>query len=616
MAAETIRRLREKALRLPLTPGVYIMKDKSGKIIYIGKAKALKNRVSQYFTALHRHAEKVRQMVEHVQDFEYILTDSEFEALVLECSLIKLHMPKYNILLKDDKGYSYIRVEQGDWPRITAVKQKAEDGAQYIGPYTSSFTVKQTVDEVNKIFSLPTCRRKFPQDIGKGRPCLNYFIKQCCAPCRGRMDASEYGEVFAQALDFIKGGSTYSVKSLTERMEEAAENMEFERAARLRDRIRAIEKIREEQKVVGSKIEEQDVVALAQSGSRACVQVFRFAGGRLCDRESFLLGDIEGAPQARAEFLQRYYSMQRSVPPVVALDGEAEDMELMAQFLSHQAGKKVRLWVPQKGEESRLVELCRANAAEQLAQEMGRTGKETAALDELGRLLGLPEPPRYIEAYDISNTAGSANVAGMVVFEDGRPLKSAYRKFSIKGFEGQDDYASMNEVLTRRLSHYEEEKESGEGFGRLPDLILLDGGKGQVSAVLPVIRRFGLSIPVFGMVKDDRHRTRAITTDGRELSISANRSAFTLVSTIQEEVHRFAIGYHRQKRSRAAVSSTLLDIPGIGPARAKALLRQFRTVGRIREAEEAELLNTPGMNAAAAKAVRDYFHPEENVDNP
>ncbi|MCI8497539.1 MAG: excinuclease ABC subunit UvrC, partial [Clostridiales bacterium] len=450
------------------------------------------------------------------------------------------------------------------------------------------------------------------QDIGKGRPCLNYFIKQCCAPCRGKMSEQEYGEIFAQALDFIKGGSAYSVKNLTERMEEAAENMEFERAARLRDRIRAIQKIREEQKVVGSRIEEQDVVALAQTGQRACVQVFRFAGGRLCDRESFLLGDIEGAAQTRAEFLQRYYSMNRSVPPVVALDGEAEDMELMTQFLSHQAGKKVRLWVPQKGEEARLVEMCRANAAEQLAQEMGRTGKETAALDELGRLLGLPGPPRYIESYDISNTAGSANVAGMVVFEDGRPLKSAYRKFSIKGFEGQDDYASMSEVLTRRLSHYEEEKESGEGFGRLPDLILLDGGKGQVSAVLPVIQRFGLNIPVFGMVKDDRHRTRAITTDGRELSISANRSAFTLVSTIQEEVHRFAIGYHRQKRSKSAVSSTLLDIPGIGPARAKALLKQFKTVGRIREAEEQELSGAPGMNAAAAKAVWEYFH----RDNP
>ncbi|GAA6395886.1 excinuclease ABC subunit UvrC [Solibaculum mannosilyticum] len=604
--------LREKARRLPLTPGVYIMKNPKEQIIYIGKAKALRNRVSQYFGAGNQHTPKVRRMVEQVQDFDYILTDSEYEALVLECSLIKQYMPKYNILLKDDKGYHYVRVTKGPWSRISEAKQMAEDGSLYLGPYTSGWTVKQAVDEANKIFGLPTCSRRFPQEIGKGRPCLNFFIKQCCAPCRGKISAEEYGDIVEEAVDFLKGGKPFSKKELTQRMEQAAENLEFEKAARLRDRIQAIERVSQKQKVVMSRVPVQDVIAMARVGEKAAVEVFRFTNGRLHDQESFLLGEIDTEPEARQEFVERYYTMRPdAIPPVIAMDEPAEDMELLGQWLSERAERKVTLQIPQRGEQRHLVDMCRANAAEKLAQDVGRTGKEVAALEELGRLLGLDSPPRYIESYDISNTAGSDNVGAMVVFEDGRPLKSAYRKFAIKGFEGQDDYASLYEVLSRRFHRYEEEKETGEGFGRLPDLILMDGGKGQVSAVLPVIREHGLDVPVFGMVKDDKHRTRAITSEGAEIAIAATRSVFTLVSDIQEEVHRFAIGYHRQKRSKSAISSTLQGIPGIGPARAKALLRTFGTVGRVKEATEEELSAVKGMNAQAAKAVRAYFDGED-----
>ena len=601
--------LREKARRLPLTPGVYIMRDAKEQIIYIGKAKALRNRVSQYFGAGNQHTPKVRRMVEQVQDFDYILTDSEYEALVLECSLIKQYMPKYNILLKDDKGYHYVRVTKGPWSRISEAKQMSEDESLYLGPYTSGWTVKQAVDEANKIFGLPTCSRCFPQEIGKGRPCLNFFIKQCCAPCRGKISAEEYEDIVEEAVDFLKGGKPFSRKELTHRMEQAAENLEFEKAARLRDRIQAIERVSQKQKVVMSRVPVQDVIAMARMGEKAAVEVFRFTNGRLHDQENFLLGEIDTEP----EFVERYYTMRPdAIPSVSAMDEPAEDMELLGQWLSERAGRKVTLQIPQRGEQRHLVDMCRANAAEKLAQDVGRTGKEVAALEELGRLLGLDSPPRYIESYDISNTGGSDNVGAMVVFEDGRPLKSAYRKFAIKGFEGQDDYASLHEVLSRRFNRYEEEKETGEGFGRLPDLILMDGGKGQVAAVLPVIQSHGLNVPVFGMVKDDKHRTRAITSEGAEISIAATRSVFTLVSDIQEEVHRFAIGYHRQKRSKSAISSTLLGIPGIGPTRAKALLRTFGTVGRVKEATEEELTAVKGMNAQAAKAVRTYFDGEDS----
>ncbi len=610
---EHIKELRARAMRLPLHPGVYIMHDKTGEIIYIGKAKALKNRVSQYFGSDKNHEEKVRKMVSNVEYFEYILTDSEFEALVLECNLIKLHKPKYNILLKDDKGYHYIRISGGDWPRISEANVVADDGATYAGPYVSAWAVKESIDEARKIFRLPTCNRKFPQDIGKGRPCLNYFIKQCSAPCTGKISQKDYQESVTDALDFLQGGSTQAIKVMTEKMNEAAENLEFEKAARIRDRLAAVKKMRERQKVVASPVPEQDVIALAQSGSAGCFFVFRFQDGRLCDQESFLPGDCGEAQTARMEFLQQYYGIRDRVPPRITLDGPAADMELLGEWLSQKAGRKVTITVPQKGQQAQLVEMCRNNAAEQLAQSTGRfTGKEASALDELGRLLGLETPPVRIEAYDISNLAGGENVAAMVVFENGHPVKADYRKFKIKTITGQDDYGSMREVIFRRMKEYEKTKGTNESFARLPDCILLDGGKGHVAAVKPLLEGMGYgSIPLFGMVKDDKHRTRAITGDGGEIAINSNRSAFTLVSTIQDEVHRFAIGFHRQQRKKANISTTLTSIEGIGETRARSLLRYFKTISAIREASVEELASAPGMNYPAAQKVYDHFRKEQ-----
>ena len=616
---EKKKELRRKAMKLPLSPGVYLMHDKSGQIIYIGKAKALKNRVSQYFGSEKNHNNKVRRMVANVDWFEYIVTDSEFEALVLESSLIKQNQPKYNILLKDDKGYSYIRVSEGPWPRITEAKKMEDDGAKYIGPYMSSWSIKQTIDSALKIFKLPDCNRKFPQDFGKGRPCLNYYIKQCCAPCRGRITQEEYQEAFQEALDFIRGGSSTSIKVLTQRMEEAAERMEFELAARLRDRINAINKMRERQKVVASRVEEQDVFALAQGETHTAFEVFRFTGNKLSDRESFLTEGLEPDPEARSEFLRQYYAIRDRIPPLVVLDGEVDDEELLTRWLSERRGKSVKLLVPQRGDQAQLVQMCRKNAAEHIAQQVGTSGRDASALDELRRLLGLEKTPVYIESYDISNLAGGENVAGMVVFENGRPLKSAYRRFKIKTVEGQDDYGSMREVIRRRFEEYKSHQAQGDslGFGRLPDLILLDGGKGHVAAVQPVLEEMGIQVSLFGMVKDDRHRTRAIALTGGEIAISSHRRAFTLVSSIQDEVHRFAIGYHRQQRKKAAVSSTLTSIAGIGDARAKALLKHFKTVKAVSEADLQELENAPGMTKPSARRVYEYFHgsPDEEGGN-
>lgn len=607
-----IKELRKKAMKLPLHPGVYIMHSRDDTIIYIGKAKALKNRVSQYFGSDKNHNEKVRRMVSNVEYFEYILTDSEFEALILESSLIKQHQPKYNILLKDDKGYSYIKVTAGDWPRISETKQVLNDGAKYIGPYLSAWTIKDTVEEARKIFRLPSCTRKFPQEIGRGRPCLNYYIKQCCAPCRGHVSQKGYNEAVQEALDFIRGGTSDSVRTLTEKMNEAAENLDFELAARIRDRITAINKLKERQKVVASRVPEQDVIALVLGGEKVSIQVFRFAGGRLYDRESFLLNADDEPEQIRSEFVMQYYSMRDKIPPVITIDGPVNDDSVLEEWLTKKAERRVKFHIPQKGEQKQLVEMCRTNAAEALAQAMGRaTGRETSALDELRQLLNLPKTPEYIESYDISNLAGGENVAGMIVFENGRPLKSAYRKFKIKTVVGQDDYGSMREVIRRRFEEYRA-ADKPEGFGRLPDLILLDGGKGHVGAIRPLLREMGIDVPVYGMVKDDKHRTRAITEDGGEIAIQSTRAVFTLVSSIQDEVHRFAIGYHRQQRKKATISTTLTSIPGIGETRAKALMKHFTTIRAVSEATEEMLEETPGMNAPAARAVYRYFHSEEN----
>jgi len=604
--------LRKKSMKLPLRPGVYIMKDNSGKIIYIGKAKALKNRVSQYFGSQEGHNRKVRKMVEHVRDFDYIVTDSEYEALVLECSLIKLHKPQYNILLKDDKGYHYIRITKEPYPRISAAKQiAADDDAEYLGPYTSASAVKHSIDEALRVFRLPSCRRKFPQEIGKGRACLNYSIKQCMGVCRGRITPEEYREAVDDAVAFLRGGTTDSIKRLTEKMEEYSENLEFEKAAKMRDRIVALNKMSDRQKVIMTKVAEQDVFAIAQSGSDACAMVFRFLGGRMIDSESFMLGDVANIEYARAQLIQQFYALRQRIPPRIAVDGAVEDSELLERLLGEQAGRKVSIFLPQKGESAQLVEMCRQNAAEHLANPRGRLGSHTAAVDELGRLLGLARAPEYIESYDISNTAGEDNVAGMVVFEDGVPLKSAYRKFRIRTISGQDDYGSMREVICRRISEYHEHKDEGTGFGRLPDLILLDGGAGHVAAIKPLIEASGLDIPVFGMVKDDKHRTRAIAADGGEIAISGTRSAFTLVSTIQEEVHRFAITYHRASRSKSVKGLSLLRIEGIGETRARELMKHFKTITAIKKASVEQLAEVKGMNIAAAQKVYDFYRLEE-----
>ena len=599
--------LRKKAMALPPLPGVYIMHDKSGKIIYIGKAKALKNRVSQYFGSQNNHAEKVRRMVDNVDDFEYIITDSEFEALILECSLIKQHTPKYNILLKDDKGYSYIRVSKGDWAKISYVLQKKDDDAEYIGPYKSSYYVKSAVEQANKIFKLPTCNRRFPQDFRKGRPCLNFHIKQCMAPCTGRVKLADYKESLSQALDFLKGGSSNSIKLLTQQMEEAAENLEFERAASIRDKINAVKKMGEKQKVVVSKVLDEDIIASFSNDGKTCFQVFRFNSGRLFDRESFIFDSGESETE---EFILRYYTIRDNIPKSIAIDKAFEGIETVEEWLSEKRGNKVSISVPQKGERAQLVAMCRSNAAEALAQQKGATVREFSVLEELKETLGLDKIPEYIESYDISNLAGTENVAGMIVYKNGKPFKSAYKKFKIKGFDGQDDYASMAEVITRRFEEYYK-AESEEGFGKLPDLILLDGGKGQVAVVKEVLAKMNIKVPLFGMVKDDKHRTRAVTGDGGEIQISSKRNLFTFLSKMQDEVHRFAIGYHHSRRSKNTFKSSLTNIEGIGEVRAKALLKYFRTIDNISKADLKELESAPKMTKDSAIAVYRYFHPKD-----
>ena len=604
-----MKELRAKAMALPLQPGVYIMKNKSGDIIYIGKAKKLRNRVSQYFGSQNNHSEKVRRMVENVDDFDYIITDSEFECLILECSLIKQHTPKYNILLKDDKGYSYIRVTDEPYRRLSYVLQKADDGARYIGPYKSSYYVKSSVEEANKIFGLPTCTRRFPEDFGRFRPCLNFHIKQCCAPCTGRVKLSDYNERVESALEFLSGDSSGTMRLLQERMMAAAEALDFERAARYRDQIAAMKKLRDKQKVVDISIDELDVIAVVREGKKGSATVLRFADSRLYDTDNFIVDDIDDIDVFRSEFILRYYTLRDDIPAHIALDGEVDDAANIELWLSEKKGRRVYLSVPQRGVQKNLVDMCLKNAYEALGQQRGVTGKQLSVLDELKGLLGLDRLPEYIESYDISNLAGQDNVAGMVVFENARPLKSAYRKFKIKSFSGQDDFGSMAEVLTRRLDEYKKASEGGvtDGFGRLPDLILLDGGKGQVSAVLPVIEASGLSIPVFGMVKDDRHRTRAIVSQSGEIAIRPNRAVFTFITNIQDEVHRYAIGFNRQQRKKT-LGSSLEEIPGIGKKRAKELLRFFRTVKNISNASVEELEQAPGMTRPAAVSVYNYYH--------
>ena len=599
-----LKQLKQKANNLPLQPGVYIMKDKSGKIIYIGKAKALKNRVTQYFGAGNQHTEKVRKMVENVDDFEYIICNSEFEALILENSLIKQNQPKYNILLKDDKGYFYIKITDDKWKKIETSKLVDKKG-EYIGPYNSGFIVKETVDEVNKIFRLPTCNRSFDK---KSKPCLNYHIGICFAPCKNNIPLDEYLDTINSARDYIKKGevASDSVEILRQKMENAAENLQFEAAARLRDRINAISKINQKQKVVSVSYKNEDVIATATFENEACVEVLIFRNYRLADKKHYFISGTNAKKEIYREFLQQYYLDNPDIPSRILLDTETEDFSLIEEWLTDKTGKKVNIICPKQGESKGLVDMCLSNAAQNLSDRTKRDTKEMAVLNELANLLGLENPPKYIEAYDISNTAGDNNVAGMVVFKDGKPYKKSYKRFKIKSFAGQDDYRSMAEVLDRRFTEYEKGEDAA--FSVLPDLILLDGAKGQISAVLPVLEKHNLNISIFGMVKDSKHRTRAIATSGDDIEIKSNRFIFTFITAIQDEVHRFAISYQRKLQSKKLLSRQLTEIKGIGKQKADGLLKHFKTISKIKSASREELLQVKGITMQNANEILQYFN--------
>ena len=609
---EKLKILREKAMKLPLTPGVYIMKNKQGKIIYIGKAKKLKNRVSQYFGSQNKHSVKVLKMVENVNDFDYILTDSEFEALVLEASLIKQNQPKYNILLKDDKGYSYIKVTKEEYPKISAVLQKDDENADYIGPFTSSYSVKQSVDEANKIFRLPQCNKEFPRVFKKGRPCLNFHINRCMGVCTGKISKKEYNDTVKDALDFLNGDISKIIADLNRKMNECAENLDFENAGKYRDRIRAIQNMQTKQKVVTETGESKDVFAVATNDNDTCIVVLRFDKGRLCDSEHFFIDNTQNDENLRSGFLTQYYAI-RSVPQKVLLDETIEDLDLLTQYLTNLRGRKCVISVPQKGDGLKLVNMCRENAFEKLAQKKGRKSGEIKVLEELKTLLGLENTPEYIESYDISHTGGDDNVAGMIVFKNGRPLKRAYRTFNIKSFVGQDDYGSMREVLERRFNEYEKHKNENaeEGFGKMPNLILLDGGKGQVSVVKEILNEMNIDVPLFGMVKDSKHKTRAITGDGGEIAINSNRAVFTLVSEIQEEVHRFSVSFHHKKHAKKGLESSLTKISGVGESKAKELLKTFKTIKNIKNASVEDLAKVKGINISLAENIYNFYNQGE-----
>lgn len=603
-----LNELSEKARGLTHSPGVYLMKNSKNEIIYIGKAKNLKNRVSGYFQPNNpSHNEKVKKMVENVYDFDYIVVDSEFEALVLECSLIKQNTPKYNILLKDDKGYSYIRISNEEYPKITAELQKLNDDATYLGPYTSSFSAKQAVEEANRIFMLPTCNKRFPDDFKKARPCLNFHIKRCMGVCKGRIDKKTYNEAVNEAVQYIKSGSTDLIERLSRQMEQAAENLEFEKAANLRDKISAIKKITDKQKVYMVGKESRDVVAFAQNNNFAAVAVLKFRGGQFVDKADFVFNEALDLQRIREEFLNRYYLAEEDIPQIIVLDEEIEGGELLESYLSDKLGRRVKIVVPQIGEQKKVVLMAFSNATEKLSKKVERTGREVAALDELRKLLNLKKTPEYIEAYDISNLGESAKVGGMVVFKNGRPYKKAYRKFKIKDVIGQDDYSSMREVIYRRLTEYQNEKETGEGFGKLPDLILLDGGKGHVSAVLPIVESFNLDIPVFGMVKDSKHKTRAIAADGGEISIASYKSAFSFVTSVQDEVHRYAINYQKNVHKKTSFELSLMRVDGIGEKKAAALLKKYKTKSALSKASVEELMREAKINEKTATELFNFI---------
>ena len=603
--------------KLPGRPGVYIMHDEKDHIIYVGKAISLKNRVRQYFQSSRNKGIKIEQMVTHIRRFEYIVTDSELEALVLECNLIKEHHPKYNTMLMDDKTYPFIKVTTNEaFPRVVLSRKMLKDKARYFGPYTSSQAVRDTIDLIHKLYHLRSCSRSLPRDIGKERPCLNYHIKQCDAPCQGYISREEYGKSVNEVIKFLNGNYDAVLSGLEEKMNAASEALEFERAIEYRELIGSVKKIAQKQKITDSSGEDRDVLAVASKDEDAVVQVFFIRGGRLIGRDHFYLRISKGesASEILNSFIMQYYAGTPFIPAELMLQDEVEDREVLEEWLSSRRGQKVALRVPKKGAKEKLVELAQQNAEMVLAKDKERLrreeGRTIGAVKEIAALLGTGEIVR-MEAFDISNTNGFESVGSMVVYERGRPKRNDYRKFRIKGIKGADDYGSMREVLTRRFTHGLKEREESAQLGKFtvfPDLILMDGGKGQVNVALQVLDELHLDIPVCGMVKDDRHRTRGLYYHNEEIPIDRNSEAFRLVTRIQDEAHRFAIEYHRQLRGRGQVHSILDDIDGIGPARRKALMRTYQSLDDIKQASVEELAKIPSMNEKAAESVYKFFH--------
>lgn len=602
----------EELKKLPAKPGVYLMHDAKDEIIYVGKAVSLKNRVRQYFQSSRNKGVKIEQMVAHIARFEYIVTDSELEALVLECNLIKEHRPKYNTMLKDDKSYPFIRVTmEEDFPRVLFARRMKKDRSRYFGPYTSAGAVKDAIELIRRVYRLRACSRKLPQDIGKERPCLYHHIHQCDAPCQGNVRAKEYQERVKGALEFLGGHYQETIQELQEKMQQASDELRFEDAMEYRDLIQSIERIGERQKITSHGGEDNDVVAMAMDEEDAIVQVFFIRDGRLIGRDHFYLrvarGDTRG--QVLTSFLKQFYAGTPFIPRELILQEEIEDKEVIASWLTSRRGQKVTIRVPQKGTKEKMVEMAVQNAALLLSQDREKIkreeGRTIGAVKEIADWLHLGQIIR-MEAYDISNISGFQAVGSMVVYERGKPKKSDYRKFKIRSVQGPDDYASMEEVLTRRFTH--DSGKEFDSFACYPDLILMDGGRGQVNVALDVLEKLHIQIPVCGMVKDDHHRTRGLYFDNEEIPIDTSSEGFRLITRIQDEAHRFAIEYHRSLRSKGQVHSILDDIPGIGPARRKALMKHYRSLEGIQQATKEELRQIPSMNERSAAQVYDFFH--------
>ncbi len=620
---KTMFNFEEELKKLPKNPGVYIMRDESDTIIYVGKAINLHNRVRSYFRKNIGRGPQIDKMVTLIARFEYIVTDSELEALVLENNLIKEHSPKYNTMLKDDKTYPYIKVTVGeDYPRVLFSRQMKKDKSRYFGPFTSAGAVKDTIELINKLYQLRTCNRNLPKDIGNDRPCLNYHIKQCLAPCQGYVTKEQYGEQVARALEFLNGKYDVILKDLEKKMLEASENMEFEEAARYRDLFNSVKQVSQKQKITDSDMEDKDVIALAKDESDAIVQVFFVRGGKLIGREHFHMTHVSGTPSAQIllDFVKQFYAGTPFIPKELMLQEEIEDVEILEKWLSGKRGSKVYIRVPKKGTKEKLVELAAQNARLVLSQDREKIkreeGRTIGAAKEIAALLGMERINR-MEAFDISNISGFANVGSMVVYEQGKPKRSDYRKFKIKTVSGPDDYACMKEVLTRRFVHgMEEQRELDEkelerefgSFTKFPDLLLMDGGRGQVNIALEVLDELHIHIPVCGMVKDDNHRTRGLYYNNVEIPIDRHSEGFKLITRIQDEAHRFAIEYHRSLRSKTQVKSVLDDIPGVGPARRKALMKAFKSIDDIKNASVEELMEKTGVPQNTAEKIYTFFH--------